>query len=69
MKPRFARSLWFCVGAFICRAAFSETVVLTPAADTTLHQKFPDHNIGGHFDFAAAAWAAANGRGRCCVSI
>ena len=53
MKLRFTRSLWFCVGAFICRAAFSETVILTPAADTTLHQKFPDHNIGGHFDFAA----------------
>ncbi|MBI3416169.1 MAG: DNRLRE domain-containing protein, partial [Verrucomicrobia bacterium] len=28
-------------------------MILTPAADTTLHQKFPDHNIGSHFDFAA----------------
>jgi len=31
----------------------AETVVLTPVADTTLHQKFPDHNVGRHFDVSA----------------
>src|SRR5437762_5783027 len=31
----------------------AETVVLTPVADTTLHQKFPTNNVGGHFDVSA----------------
>src|SRR5262245_51813274 len=31
----------------------AESVVLSPVADTTLHQKFPANNVGGHFDIAA----------------
>jgi len=36
----------------------AEISVLAPDADTTLHQKFPDNNVGGHFDFAAGGVAS-----------
>lgn len=42
-------------GAMARSTAWAETVTLVPIADTTLHQKFPDQNVGGHFDFAAGA--------------
>src|SRR5437870_5662502 len=39
-------------GLIACSAR-AETIVLTPVADTTLHQKFPTNNVGGHFDVSA----------------
>ncbi|MCI0533877.1 MAG: hypothetical protein L0Z50_01475, partial [Verrucomicrobiales bacterium] len=36
----------------------AETVILKPLADTTLHQKFPTNNVGGHFDVAAGGVAS-----------
>ncbi len=51
MNARWLVSFLLC--GVISWSSHAETVVLTPVADTTLHQKFPDHNIGGHFDVSA----------------
>jgi len=52
---------------FVCLVGWSfnlvpnvhaEMVTVTPSADTTLHEKSPDFNVGGHFDFSAGTVAS-----------
>jgi hypothetical protein len=40
------RVLFFLLPFVICHSSFADIVILHPSADTTLHENFPDNNMG-----------------------
>jgi|GEM_PF-595601 len=46
------------LGTMLVSFSSAESLTIIPVADTTIHERFPGNNIGGHFDLASGGIAS-----------